>query len=103
MTSVSTVVWKMAPVLLHLRTQGVRIDEVAVMRHRKHADLAAGNQRLCVDDVFASEGRIAHMTDRDLSLQPAENLFTEYLWHKSEVAIVLDALGRSATAMPALS
>ena len=62
------------------------------MRHRQHTDLAAGNQRLCVDDVFASEGRIAHMTDRDLSLQPAENLFIEYLRHKSEVAIVLDTL-----------
>ena len=79
-------------VLLHLRTQGVRVDEVAVMRHRQHTDLAAGNQRLCVDDVFASEGRIAHMTNRDFSLQSAEDFFIEYLRHKSEVAIVLDAL-----------
>ena len=92
--------------VLHGGAQRVGVDEVAVVRQRQHAHLAAGDDRLGVDDVLAAEGRVAHMADGDMPGQPAQDLVVKHLGHQAEVAVLTDDLavrrGDAGALLPAV-
>ena len=79
-------------VVLHLRPERIRVDQIAVVCQRQHADLAPRHQRLRVDYILAAEGRIAHVADGDAPRQPVQNFLVKHLRYKPEVAVMLDSL-----------
>ena len=104
MTSVSVVVWKIAPCAHELVAQLAGVDQVAVVADGELAVRAVDEQRLRVLDAARAGGRVADVADGDVAdrARRAFGLVEDVgdLAHRRATAA---RGGRRTHAMPALS